>query len=200
MTPQPMRLRKKRSRTGMYASWRTAFHTWTPRKSFSRCVPGTHGAVFGWSARRFASVKPGDGKGGQDNERSRSLRKSLPCLSLRQFVYHEDLELKAEAQKRKVATYLRAAPHLDPPAERVEIPYPVSPGRILPGILRIPEEAKKEEGGAPCVVLVAGLDSTKEEFHTLEEVLHKRGMATFAFDGPAQGKTPTCRCVLISRT
>ena len=105
-----------------------------------------------------------------------------------QFVYHEDLELKAEAQKRKVATYLRAAPHLDPPAERVEIPYPASPGRILPGILRIPEEAKKGEGGAPCVVLVAGLDSTKEEFHTLEEVLHKRGMATFAFDGPAQGE------------
>ena len=102
-----------------------------------------------------------------------------------QFVYHEDLELKAEAQKRKVAAYLRAAPYLDPPAERVEIPW--SGGRSLPGILRIPEGVKGE-GGAPCVVLVAGLDSTKEEFYTLEEVFHKRGMATFAFDGPAQGE------------
>ena len=102
-----------------------------------------------------------------------------------QFVYHEDLDLKAEAQKRKVASYMRAAPHLNPPSERVEIPWPG--GRILPGILRIPEVAKGE-GGAPCVVLVAGLDSTKEEFHTLEEVLHSRGMATFAFDGPAQGE------------
>jgi len=102
-----------------------------------------------------------------------------------QFVYHEDLELKAEAQKGKVAAYMRAAPHLDPPAERVEIPWPG--GRVLPGILRIPERAKGE-GGAPCVVLVAGLDSTKEEFYTLEVVLHSRGMATFAFDGPAQGE------------
>ena len=102
-----------------------------------------------------------------------------------QFVYHEDLELKAEAQRRKVVAYLRAAPHLNPPAERVEIPWPG--GRILPGILRIPERAKVA-GGASCVVLVAGLDSTKEEFYTLEEVLHARGMATFAFDGPAQGE------------
>ena len=102
-----------------------------------------------------------------------------------QFVYHEDLALKAEAQKRKVAAYRRGAPYLDPPAERVEIPWPG--GNILPGTLRIPEAAKRD-GGAPCIVLVAGLDSTKEEFYTLEEVLHSRRMATFAFDGPAQGE------------
>ncbi len=102
-----------------------------------------------------------------------------------QFVYHEDSELKLEAQKRKVETYLRGAPHLKPPAERVEIPW--GDERFLPGILRIPEGAKGESG-APCVVLVAGLDSTKEEFHTLEEVFHARGMATFTFDGPAQGE------------
>ena len=102
-----------------------------------------------------------------------------------QFVYHEDIELKAEAQRRKVAVYQRGAPHLDPPAERVEIPWPG--GRTLPGVLRIPEGAKGEDG-APCVVLVAGLDSTKEEFYTLEGVFHARGMATFAFDGPAQGE------------
>ena len=102
-----------------------------------------------------------------------------------QFVYHEDIELKAEAQRRKVAAYQRGAPHLDPPAERVEIPWP--DGRVLPGVLRIPEGVQGEDG-APCVVLVAGLDSTKEEFYTLERVFHARSMATFAFDGPAQGE------------
>ena len=107
-----------------------------------------------------------------------------------QFVYHEDIELKAEAQRRKVAAYQRGAPHLDPPAERVEIPWPG--GRTLPGVLRIPEGAKGEDG-APCVVLVAGLDSTKEEFYTLERVFHARGMATFAFDGPAQGENADLR-------
>ncbi len=102
-----------------------------------------------------------------------------------QFVYHEDPHLKAEAQKKKVAAHLRALPHLDPPGERIEIPYAAE--RILPGILRMPDRVRRE-AGAPCVILVSGLDSTKEEFYTLEEVFHRRGMATFAFDGPAQGE------------
>ena len=38
------------------------------------------------------------------------------------------------------------------------------------------------------MVLLSGLDSTKEEFNTLEDVFHARGLATFAFDGPAQGE------------
>lgn len=102
-----------------------------------------------------------------------------------QFVYHEDAHLKAEAQRKKVAAHLRALPHLAPPGAREEIPY--AAGRVLPGVLRIPERVRGE-AGAPCVILVSGLDSTKEEFYTLEEVFHRRGMATFAFDGPAQGE------------
>ncbi|MBI3129509.1 MAG: alpha/beta fold hydrolase [Candidatus Tectomicrobia bacterium] len=99
-----------------------------------------------------------------------------------QFVYHEDAALKREAQEKKVACHTKALPDLRPPGERVSIPYE---GGALPGVLRVPGGGK---GKPPCVLLIAGLDSTKEEFFTLEEVLHDRGLATLAFDGPAQGE------------
>jgi 2,6-dihydroxypseudooxynicotine hydrolase len=38
------------------------------------------------------------------------------------------------------------------------------------------------------VLLVSGLDSTKEEAGPHEQVLLERGIATFAFDGPGQGE------------
>ncbi len=102
-----------------------------------------------------------------------------------QFVYHEDIELKNKAQTKKVACHTRALPDLRPPGERVEIPFE---GITLPGVLRFPPLAAGVNGGAPIVILVAGLDSTKEEFYTLETEIHLRGLATLAFDGPAQGE------------
>jgi dipeptidyl aminopeptidase/acylaminoacyl peptidase len=42
---------------------------------------------------------------------------------------------------------------------------------------------------APCVILAAGADSTKEEFCTLEDEFLNRGLATFSYDGPGQGTT-----------
>jgi 2,6-dihydroxypseudooxynicotine hydrolase len=38
------------------------------------------------------------------------------------------------------------------------------------------------------VILIAGLDSTKEEFREVERSFLERGMATFALDGPGQGE------------
>jgi 2,6-dihydroxypseudooxynicotine hydrolase len=39
------------------------------------------------------------------------------------------------------------------------------------------------------VLLIAGLDSAKEEFFAVENVFLARGMATFSLDGPGQGET-----------
>jgi 2,6-dihydroxypseudooxynicotine hydrolase len=41
----------------------------------------------------------------------------------------------------------------------------------------------------PLVLLIAGLDSTKEEFFAAENILLDRGLATFSLDGPGQGET-----------
>jgi pimeloyl-ACP methyl ester carboxylesterase len=45
------------------------------------------------------------------------------------------------------------------------------------------------ESSPPLVLLVPGLDSTKEEFFKLENVFLDRGMATLSIDGPGQGES-----------
>ena len=54
--------------------------------------------------------------------------------------------------------------------------------------MRLPTHATGAPGGSSVVILRAGLDSTKEVFYTLEAEIHLRGLATLAFDGPAQGE------------
>jgi 2,6-dihydroxypseudooxynicotine hydrolase len=55
------------------------------------------------------------------------------------------------------------------------------------GVLRRPLGVTRP----PLVVVIPGLDATKEEMHTFGEVFLERGMATLSFDGPGQGETGT---------
>jgi 2,6-dihydroxypseudooxynicotine hydrolase len=71
---------------------------------------------------------------------------------------------------------------LDPSAERIEAPLH---GATVVANLRRPGG----DGLAPLVVLIPGLDSTKEEFFHWESVFLERGMATLSLDGPGQGET-----------
>jgi 2,6-dihydroxypseudooxynicotine hydrolase len=41
----------------------------------------------------------------------------------------------------------------------------------------------------PCVVLMGGLDTTKEDYIIVNNLCVERGLATLAFDGPGQGET-----------
>ncbi|MFQ5914962.1 MAG: alpha/beta hydrolase family protein [Nitrospinota bacterium] len=99
-----------------------------------------------------------------------------------QLVFFRDPEQRRRAHERRVAAYTKALPHLRPSGERVEIPFEEF---RLPAILRIPRGGRP----APCVLLVPGMDSAKEEYHSFSERLLARGMATLAFDGPGQGET-----------
>lgn len=71
---------------------------------------------------------------------------------------------------------------LDPTAERIAIGFG---GATMVGNLRRPAGLDRP----PLVLLIAGLDSTKEEFFAAENVFLARGMATFSLDGPGQGET-----------
>ena len=95
----------------------------------------------------------------------------------------EDAAEKLRVQTRQREAYLKAMPHLQPPAERVSISFEEIE---FPGNLRLPATG---DGPYPCVLLNAGADSTKEEFFTLENEFLRRGLATCAFDGPGQGMT-----------
>src|SRR5262245_10462070 len=97
------------------------------------------------------------------------------------FVFVEDLDQMRDAHRRAVRAYTDALPHLDPPGRRVEIPF--EDGTLV-AVVRTPYG----DGPFPVVVMIPGLDSTKEEVRSTEQTFLARGLATFSVDGPGQGE------------
>jgi 2,6-dihydroxypseudooxynicotine hydrolase len=98
-----------------------------------------------------------------------------------QFLFFQDRLRREHGQRRKEQLYAAAAPLLVPRAERFDIPID---GVAIPGYLRVPPGVP----AAPVVVLIGGLESTKEESYEFENALLRRGLATCTFDGPGQGE------------
>jgi 2,6-dihydroxypseudooxynicotine hydrolase len=97
------------------------------------------------------------------------------------FLFVHDIPQMLAAHKKQIACRQAALPYLNPPGERVEIPYD---GKSLAGILRKPLGVAKP----PVVVMAVGLDSTKEETEAYEAPFLARGMAVLVFEGPGQGE------------
>lgn len=104
------------------------------------------------------------------------------CFHFAKFVWMLDMERYRAAADRAVASLYAAHRLLDPMAERLEIPFD---GVAMAANLRRPLQPARP----PLVLLLPGLDSTKEEFFYWEEVFLTRGMATLSLDGPGQGET-----------
>jgi 2,6-dihydroxypseudooxynicotine hydrolase len=94
------------------------------------------------------------------------------------FVWVVDEGRSREVADLAVEALYAAHRTLDPTAERIEAEEVV-------GNLRRPAQVERP----PLVLIIPGLDSTKEEFFTLEDVFLRRGMATLSIDGPGQGET-----------
>jgi dienelactone hydrolase len=98
------------------------------------------------------------------------------------FVWVVDPKRSRAAADKAVAAMAKTYEYLDPDAERIEVPLD---GGGVVGNLRRPAGEERP----PLVLLVPGLDSTKEEFFKLENVFLDRGMATLSIDGPGQGES-----------
>jgi dienelactone hydrolase len=98
------------------------------------------------------------------------------------FVWMVDPALSRSAADKAVAAMGKTYEYLDPDAERLEVP--LDGGRVVGNLRRPGGDARP-----PLVLLVPGLDSTKEEFFKLEGVFLDRGMATLSMDGPGQGES-----------
>jgi pimeloyl-ACP methyl ester carboxylesterase len=107
------------------------------------------------------------------------------CFHFAKFVWVVDAERNRATTEKAMAALYAAHELLDPTAERIEAPLD---GAKVAGNLRRPASANG--GGAPpLVILIPGLDSTKEEFFHWEEIFLTRGMATLSLDGPGQGES-----------
>lgn len=103
------------------------------------------------------------------------------CYHFGKFLFvNNPIQMKS-THKKAVDIYTKALPYLNPPGERVSIPYN---GGTLYGNLRAPNGIKTP----PVVILIMGLDSAKEEMFYNEQLFLDRGMATLTFDGPGQGE------------
>ncbi|HEY2135820.1 MAG TPA: alpha/beta fold hydrolase [Xanthobacteraceae bacterium] len=97
------------------------------------------------------------------------------------FLFVHDTVQMRSAHMKAVACRTAALPHIDPPGERVAIPFE---GKTIYGILRKPAGVVRP----PVIAMVCGLDSCKEETDAYETPFLARGIATLAFDGPGQGE------------
>jgi len=90
---------------------------------------------------------------------------------------------KMNCYKGALRSFLKAAPYLDPPLERVEIPFE---GKKVVGYLQIPNGTVRP----PVVMHWGGVDGWKEDARGQSESLHRTGMATFVIDMPGAGENP----------
>ncbi|MFN2645087.1 MAG: alpha/beta hydrolase family protein [Burkholderiales bacterium] len=99
-----------------------------------------------------------------------------------QFLWFHEPAKREAGQHRKVALYREAAPLFEFPAERFDLAFD---GFTIPGYLRLPPQAR---GRFPVLMILGGLESTKEESYLFENRCLARGLATCTFDGPGQGE------------
>jgi 2,6-dihydroxypseudooxynicotine hydrolase len=98
------------------------------------------------------------------------------------FVWMLDMHKYRQAADKAVSALYAAHRHLDPAAERVEMQLD---GHLMVANLRVPSGLDNP----PLVILLPGLDSTKEEFFNWENNFLMRGMATASLEGSGQGET-----------
>ena len=136
-----------------------------------------------WSARAAIHEALGNAAfaAGHRYSGAQHLTRAGVCYHFAKFVFVHDYQQMREAHMKAVACRRAALPYLDPPGDRVELPYE---GTRLAGILRKPRGVSRP----PVVVMCMGLDSAKEEMDAYESIFLARGMATLAFDGPGQGE------------
>lgn len=154
-------------------------------------LSGTLDAVDGWddwadawtaTADRYDTLGRQALAQGHRVTAAEHLRRAAITLQFAQFVLTEDPPRRTALQERMQAVYRDAAPLLDPPAVRTEIPY--GEDRMVLGYLRRPSGVDRPG----LALLFPGLESTKEQFSTWEPFFLRRGMATLSIEGPGQGE------------
>ncbi|HLM32084.1 MAG TPA: alpha/beta fold hydrolase [Solirubrobacterales bacterium] len=104
------------------------------------------------------------------------------CFHFAKYVWVLDGERNRETTIRARDALYEAHRLLDPDAERIEAA--IATGGVAIANLRRPPGDERP----PLVILIPGLDSTKEEFFNFERVFLDRGLATLSLDGPGQGE------------
>jgi 2,6-dihydroxypseudooxynicotine hydrolase len=155
---------------------------------------------WGRTAQRYEDLAREAEGAGHPQTAGGAWRRAALAWHWGKFVFVDHPDEQRAAHDRAVDCFRRGAGALSPPARLVEVPYG---GTVLRGYLRVPGERVPgervpgegvpagrvpAEAGPPVVIMVPGLDSTKEELQATAEYFLARGLATLAIDGPGQGE------------
>lgn len=103
------------------------------------------------------------------------------CYHLAYFLSVDDLGLHERGLRKMVECHDRVLAHNRPAIEKVTIPFEET---HLLGLFSRPAGP----GTPPVVIVLPGLDSTKETRHDTRGGLLRRGLAVLSLDGPGQGE------------
>ena len=136
-----------------------------------------------WSVRgdKYAQAGQATLEAGHHSSGGELLRRASICYHFGNNFFFCDPGQARVAHEKSIERYTQALPFLDPAGERVEFPFE---GGTLSGILCKPDNVAKP----PLLLMLCGLDSTKEEFGDRQREFTKRGLATLIIDGPGQGE------------
>ena len=113
-----------------------------------------------------------------------SLLTAARCYHVAYFLSVDDEDLHRRGLEKMVECHDRVLEHQQPSVDKITIPFPESD---LLGLLSLPGG----DGPHPLVILLPGLDSTKETRHAARGALLRRGLGVLSLDGPGQGEMST---------
>jgi 2,6-dihydroxypseudooxynicotine hydrolase len=108
---------------------------------------------------------------------------SAQCFHFAQMMLYDNLAEKHLAAAEKASVLDRALPLLRPAGERFSVRSRRFEGENVP-IARF----ANRESRSPVVILIPGLEGSKEEMYSWGEVFLERGISVVMFDGPGQGE------------
>ncbi len=136
---------------------------------------------WGRSARAYEALAEHASSRGDEVTAAEAWVRASLCWHFGKFLFMDDLRQQRAAHDRAVDCFGRGASSLAPPAVRAEIPYG---SHRLAALVRVPSGTSRP----PVVILVPGLDSSKEELQATADHYLRRGLATVSIDGPGQGE------------
>lgn len=144
--------------------------------------PDPWGIEWGKIGARYEALGADQERQGKEDEAGKTYYQAYEYYRIGRYPVPSSRE-KINCYKGARRAFLKAAPYLDPPLERIEIPFE---GKKVVGYLQIPKGTVR-----PAVVMHwGGVDGWKEDRESNSELLHKEGLATFTIDMPGAGENP----------
>jgi len=144
--------------------------------------PDPWGVEWGKLGARYESLGDEQEKRGQRDEAGKSYYLAYEYYRIGRYPVPSSPE-KMNCYKGALRNFQKAGRYLDPPVERVEIPFE---GKKVVGYLQVPRGLPRP----PVVMHWGGVDGWKEDARGQSEALHRLGLATFTIDMPGAGENP----------